>query len=192
MKWIHGVGPGVGVGVGMDLHGEGVRLAPDESLTPADLPQGTKRRIRPGAAGAISSTRSTCSALRMWRWSGVSSVRWETVPSEMASRTRCIVRVSTGRHAGFDAILAAVVGGALHDETTPPDNDDPAPASQSPSRQEGPEPSQSWIDHSTLPGGVDPCAAAVAGVLVTTLTGRDARASSLACSSATDRPTVAR
>jgi hypothetical protein len=41
--------------------------------------------------------------------------------------TRCIVRVSTGRHAGFDAILAAVVGGALHDETTPPDNDDPGP-----------------------------------------------------------------
>ena len=63
------------------------------------------------------------------------------------------------------------------------------PASQSPSRQEGPKPSQSWIDHRTL---VDPCAAGVAGVLVTTLSGRDARASSLACSSATDRPTVAR
>jgi hypothetical protein len=75
-----------GVGVGMDLHGEGVRPAPPTRASPQPTRRRvTKRRMRPSAAGAISSTRSTCSALRIWRWSGVSSVRQETVPSEMAS-----------------------------------------------------------------------------------------------------------
>mgnify|MGYP003701110453 CR=1 FL=1 len=55
------VGTGVGVGVGVDLHGEGVRLAPPTRASPQPTSRRvTKRCMRPSAAGAISSTRSTC------------------------------------------------------------------------------------------------------------------------------------
>jgi hypothetical protein len=53
------VGPGVGVGV--DIHGEGIRLAPPTRASPQPTSRRvTKRFMRPSAAGAISNTRSTC------------------------------------------------------------------------------------------------------------------------------------
>src|SRR5450755_2924976 len=67
----------------MDLHGERVRLAPPPRASPQPTSRRvTKRCMRPSAAGAISSTRST-------RAPPITAVRTASNPTYRSAGSRC-------------------------------------------------------------------------------------------------------